>query len=67
MLVHSSVRDAGLAYSSSCSPIFLRTIWRIFIDFFGLLCFNNIASLTYDDVKWNATGFDLFNKKSKTD
>ena len=26
-----------LAYSSSCSLVFLRTIWQIFIEFFGLL------------------------------
>ena len=56
-----------LAYSSSCSLVLLRTIWRIFIEFFGLLRFNEVANLTYDDLIWSSIGFDLFIKKSKTD
>ena len=58
---------SNLAYSPSCSLIFLRTIWRIFIEFFGLLRFNEVANLTYDDIIWHSDGFDLFIKKSKTD
>ena len=56
-----------LAYSTSCSLVFLRTIWRIFIEFFGLLRFNEVANLTLDDIFWTSTGFDIHIKKSKTD
>ena len=56
-----------LAFKSSCSLVVLRTIWRIFIEFFGLLRFNEVAQLTLDDLIWTDVGFDLFIKKSKTD
>ena len=36
---------SDLAYKPSCSLVFLRTIWRIFIEFFGLLRFNEVAQL----------------------
>ena len=54
-------------YSPSCSLVFLRTVWRIFIEFFGLLRFNEVANLKFDDVFWTPIGFDLFIRKSKTD
>ena len=56
-----------LAFSSSCSLVNLRTVWRIFIEFFGLLRFNEVANLTFQELLWNPSGFDLFIKKSKTD
>ena len=56
-----------LAYSPSCSLVFLRTIWRIFIEFFSLLRFNEVANLSYQDLIWNDNGFDLLIKKLKTD
>ena len=56
-----------LASKPSCSFVFLRTIWRIFIEFFGLLRFNEVANLCYDDLIWTTIGFDIFIKKSKTD
>ena len=56
-----------LAFSPSCSLVFLRTIWRVFIQFFGLLRFNEVASLTFHDLSWNENGFDIHIKKSKTD
>ena len=56
-----------LAYAPSCSLVFLRTIWRIFIEFFGLLRFNEVANLTFDDILWTPLGFDIHIKKSKTD
>ena len=54
-------------YNSNCSFVFLRTVWRIFIEFFGLLRFNEVANLTFDDVTWTDMGFDLSIRKSKTD
>ena len=54
-------------YNSDCSFVFLRTVWRIFIEFFGLLRFNEVANLTFDDITWTEVGFDLSIKKSKTD
>ena len=58
---------AQLAYAPSCSFVFLRTIWRIFIEFFGILRFNEVANLTFNDIIWTSTGFNIFIKKSKTD
>ena len=54
-------------YSPSCSLVFLRTVWRVFIKFFGLLRFNEVANLTFDDISWHSNGFDLHIRKSKTD
>ena len=61
------VSFSRLAFSSSCSLVNLRTIWRVFIEFFGLLRFNEVANLTFQDLSWNPNGFDIFIKKSKTD
>ena len=58
---------SALAYKPSCSLVVLRTIWRIFIEFYGLLRFNEVAQLTFSDLIWTHVGFDLFIKKSKTD
>ena len=58
---------ATAAYKPSCSLVFLRTIWRIFIEFFGLLRFNEVANLHFEDLTWTSIGFDLFIRKSKTD
>ena len=55
------------ARKSSCSFVFLRTVWRIFIEFFGLLRFNEVANLRYEDITWTPVGFDISIKKSKTD
>ena len=61
------IQLSQLAYAPSCSFVFLRTIWRIFIEFFGLLRFNEVANLVMSDISWTSTGFDIFIKKSKTD
>ena len=55
------------AFSDSVSFVRLRTIWRIFMQFFALLRFNEVASLTFDDLIWTPAGLDLFIKRSKTD
>ena len=55
------------AFSPSCSLVFLRTIWRVCIEFYGLLRFNEVANLSFQDLVWNSNGFDLTIRKSKTD
>ena len=37
----------------------LRTIWRVFMEFFGLLRFNEVAAMTLDDIIWTETGSTL--------
>ena len=58
---------SALAYKPSCSLVVLRTVWRIFIEFYGLLRSNEVAQLTFSDLIWTSVGFDLFIKRSKTD
>ena len=45
----------------------LRTIWRVFIEFFGLLRFNEVAVLTFNDIIWTDKGMDIIIPRSKTD
>ena len=58
---------SAVARKHSYSFVFLRTGWRIFIEFFGLLRFNEVANLRYEDLIWTPIGFDILIKKSKTD
>ena len=44
-----------------------RTVWRVFIEFYGLLRFNEVKNLTLSDIHWTDLGFDIFIAKSKTD
>ena len=55
------------AFSDHVSFVRLRTIWRIFIQFFALLRFSEVASLTFDDLTWTPSGLDIYIKRSKTD
>ena len=55
------------AFSDQISFVRIRTIWRIFMEFFALLRFNEVASLTFDDLIWTPSGLDLFIRRSKTD
>ena len=57
---------AAFDYKTSCSFVFLRTVWRIFIEFFSLLRFNKVANLRFDDFSWTPVGFDLHIRRSKT-
>ena len=45
----------------------LCTIWRVFMEFFGLLRFNEVAALTFDDIIWTSNGMDIIIRRSKTD
>ena len=55
------------AFSDQVTFVRIRTIWRIFMQFFALLRFNDVASLTFDDLIWTPSGLDLLIKRSKTD
>ena len=48
----------------SCEP---ENYLEIFYQVFGLLLFNEVANLTFQDLIWNPNGFDIFIRKSKTD
>ena len=56
-----------VANKPTCSLVFLRTVWRIFIEFFGLLRFNEVANLRFEDISWTPIGFDILIRRSKTD
>ena len=45
----------------------LRTIRRVYMEFFGLLHYNEVAALTFDDIIWINNGMDLIIRRSKTD
>ena len=49
------------------SFIVVRTVWRIFMEFYGLLRFSEVSNLTFSDISWTDVGFDIFISKSKTD
>ena len=44
-----------------------RTVWRIFIEFYGLLRFSEVSNLTFSDFTWTDLGYDIYIAKSKTD
>ena len=56
-----------LTTKPSASFVLIRTVWRIFIQFFGLLRFNEVSNLSISDISWTNLGFDIFISKSKTD
>ena len=57
----------ALTLRPDASFILFRTVWRIFMEFYGLLRFNEIKNLTIADIHWTDLGFDIFIAKSKTD
>ena len=57
----------ALTLRSDVSFIILRTVWRIFLEFYGLLRFSEVSQLTFQDISWTDVGFDIFIAKSKTD
>ena len=57
----------SLSLRSDASFILFRTVWRIFIEFYGLLRFSEVSNLTFSDIIWTDLGFDIFIAKSKTD
>ena len=48
------------------SFITFRTVWRVFIEFYGLLRFSEVSRLTFADISWTNLGLDIFISKSKT-
>ena len=49
------------------SFVTFRTVWRIFMEFYGLLRFSKVSNLTFADISWTDLGFDVFIAKYKTD
>ena len=68
-IITKSILDSLFALTSrrNISFVLLRTVWRIFIEFYGLLRFSEVSNLTFSDLTWTDLGFDLFIAKSKTD
>ena len=57
----------ALTLRPDTSFVLIRTVWRIFIEFYGLLCFSEVSNLKFSDLTWTDLGFDIFISKSKTD
>ena len=57
----------ALTLRPDASFVLFRTIWRIFIEFYGLLRFSEVSNLTFSDISWTDIGFDIYISKSKTD
>ena len=57
----------ALTFSSSVSFVTFRTVWRIVIEFYGLLRFSEVSQLTFSDITYTDIGFDIYIAKSKTD
>ena len=57
----------ALTLRSGISFVTFRTIWRVFMEFYGLLRFSEVSRLTFSDITWTDLGFDIFIAKSKTD
>ena len=57
----------SLTLRPNVSFVLLRTVWRVFIEFYGLLRFNEVSNLRFSDLTWTDLGFDIFISKSKTD
>ena len=57
----------SLTFNSKLSFVTFRTEWRIVMEFYGLLRFNEVSNLLSSDIIWNDVGFDIFISKSKTD
>ena len=57
----------SLTFVSSISFTVFRTIWRVAIEFYGLLRYSEVSQLLFSDIIWTDLSFDIFIKKSKTD
>ena len=56
-----------LTLRPDASFILFRTVWRVFMEFYGLLRFSEVSQLKISDISWTTLGFDIFIAKSKTD
>ena len=57
----------ALTLQPNATFVLFRTVWRIFIEFYGLLRFNEVSNLIFSDIIWTDLGLDIFISKSKTD
>ena len=55
----------SLTLRPDASFITFRTVWRVFIEFYGLLRFSEVSQLRFVDISWTDLGFDIFIAKSK--
>ena len=63
-ILHSLI---ALTFNPSSTFVIFRTVWRIAMEFYGLLRFSEVSRLTFSDISWTDIGFDIFITKSKTD
>ena len=57
----------SLTLRQNVTFVLFRTVWRIFIEFYGLLRFSEVSNLTFSNITWTGLGIDIFISKSKTD
>ena len=57
----------SLTLQPDVSFIIFRTVWRVFMEFYGLLRFSEVSHLTFSDISYTDLGMDIFISKSKTD
>ena len=57
----------NLAQSPSSTFVTLRTVWRLLIEFYALLRFQEAAGLTLQDIMYDEIGCSIKIKRSKTD
>ena len=53
----------SLTLQPHASFVLFRTVWRIFIEFYGLLGFSKVSNLRVFDIIWTDLGFDIFISK----
>ena len=68
-IITKSILQSLIALTFKCNLSFVvfRTVWRIVLEFYGLLRFSEVSQLTFTDISWTDIGFDIFISKSKTD
>ena len=57
----------SLTLLHNASFVLFRTVWRVFIEFYGLLRFSKVSNLKFSEISWSDSGLDIFISKSKTD
>ena len=68
-IITKEILDAlfDLTTVPNVSFVLLRTVWRVFMQFYGLLRYSEVSNLTISDISWTDVGFDIFISRSKTD
>ena len=50
----------SLTLCLDASFIIFRTVWRVFMEFYGLLRFSKVSQLTFSDISRTDVGLDIF-------